>query len=81
MTETASNTRTVDAPAGDGVEGWRRGLRLMHALAGAACIIGFLAAVLRGGTVMPAWTHCSIGVHVNGTSSWWTAVFLRNPSP
>ena len=66
MTETASDTRPVDAPAGDGVERWRRGLRLMHALAGAACIIGFLAAVLRGGTVMPPIVRIVLTVLLGG---------------
>lgn len=35
---------------------------------------------VAGAQVMPPWTHCGIGVHRSGNSSWWTAVFLRNPN-
>lgn len=37
---------------------------------------------MRGAQTMPAWTHCGVGVHqAPGGRIWWTAVFLRNPSP
>lgn len=35
---------------------------------------------VAGAQVMPPWTHCAIGVHRSGDSSWWTAMFFRNPN-
>ncbi len=33
-----------------------------------------------GAQTMPAWTHCGIGVRKSGNTSWWTAMFFRNPN-
>ncbi|MEE8170910.1 MAG: CAP domain-containing protein [Phycisphaerae bacterium] len=35
---------------------------------------------VAGAQTMPAWTHCGIGVRVSGDTSWWTAMFFRNPN-
>lgn len=33
-----------------------------------------------GADIMPPWTHCGIGVRQSGGTSWWTAMFFRNPN-
>lgn len=35
---------------------------------------------VTGAQTMPAWTHCGIGVRKSGNTSWWTAMFFRNPN-
>lgn len=35
---------------------------------------------VAGAQTMPPWTHCGIGVRKSGNSSWWTAMFFRNPN-
>ena len=35
---------------------------------------------VTGAQTMPAWTHCSIGVRQVGNTSWFTAMFFRNPN-
>lgn len=34
-----------------------------------------------GAQVMPAWTHCGIGVRQTTTQIWYTAMFFRMPTP
>jgi len=35
---------------------------------------------VTGAQTMPPWTHCGIGVRKTGNTSWWTAMFFRNPN-
>lgn len=35
---------------------------------------------VSGAQTMPPWTHCGIGVRKSGNTSWWTAMFFRNPN-
>ncbi len=35
---------------------------------------------VAGVRTMPAWTHCGIGVPKTGNTSWYTAMFFRNPN-